>query len=92
MKSLQSLKSLKRAWFEGTKITDASMAGFRLMPGIEEIGIAYTEVTTEGFLELAGIRTLKKVGIKGCDNISVEGIRRFKAQLPDCEVETNLNV
>lgn len=92
MKSVQSLKSLRRAWFEGTKITDASMPGFRLMPNIREIGIAYTSVSTEGLMELVDIRTLKKVGIIGCDNISADGIRQFKARRPDCVVETNLNI
>lgn len=92
MKSIHSLNSLQRAWFEGTKITDASMAGFRLMPNIREIGIAFTEVTTEGLMALSDIRTLKKVGIKGCENITADGVRRFKARNPDCFVETNLNV
>jgi len=92
MKHIHSLKSLQRAWFEGTKITDASMAGFRLMPNIREIGIAYTPVTTEGLMTLVDIRSLKKVGAIGCENISADGIRRFKAQRPDCVVETNLNV
>lgn len=92
MKAIQSLKALKRLWFEGTAITDASMDGFRLMPNIEEIGLAYTAVTTNGLMKLADISTLKKVGAKGCENISAEGIRRFKARNPDCIVETNLNV
>ena len=92
MKHVQSLKSLRRAWFEGTKITDASMAGFRLMPNIQEIGIAFTEVSTDGLMELADIRNLTKVGVKGCNNITAEGIRRFKALQPNCLVETELNV
>ena len=92
MKHIQSLKSLRRAWFEGTKITDASMPGFRLMPNIAEIGIAFTEVSTTGLMELADIRTLKKVGAKGCQNITPDGIRRFNARQPNCFVETELNV
>lgn len=92
MKHIQSLKSLRRAWFEGTNITDASMAGFRLMPNIQEIGIAFTAVTTDGLMELADIRNLKKVGAKGCDNITADGIRRFMTLQPNCIVETELNV
>lgn len=92
MKAVHSLKSLRRGWFEGTKITDASMEGFRLMPNIQEIGIAFTQVTSEGLMRLGDIRTLKKVGIKGCDNITLDAIRRFKTQRPDVMVETDLNV
>lgn len=92
MKAIHSLKHLRRAWFEGTRITDASMEGFRFMPNIQEIGIAYTPVTNEGLMRLSDIRTLKKVGIKGCDQITLDGIRRFKAVRPDVFVETELNV
>ncbi len=88
VKNLQTLKRLERLWLEGTKVTDASMAGFRTMPNIAEIGIAYTTVTNEGLMELSGIRTLKKVGIRGCENITLAGARRFKNLNPDCFVDT----
>ncbi len=92
MKELQSLQHLKRFWFEGTKVTNASMAGFRTMPNIGEVGLAYTEVSSEGFMQLNGIRTLTKVGIRGCKNISVDAARSFKNQNPDCEVDTAMNL
>lgn len=89
---IQSIKSLKRVWLEGTKITDAGMEGFRQIPNIEEIGIAYTAVTNEGLMRLVDISSLKKVGVKGCDNISVETVRRFRNARPEVFIETNLNV
>jgi hypothetical protein len=77
---------------EGTQITDASMEGFRQLPSIGEIGIAYTAVTNEGLMRLVDISTLKKVGIKGCDNITADTVKRFRAQRPEVFVETHLNV
>lgn len=92
LKKLQSIKALKRVWLEGTQITDASMEGFRQLPSIAEIGVAYTAVTNEGLMRLVDISTLKKVGIKGCDNITAETVKRFRAQRPEVFVETHLNV
>jgi hypothetical protein len=89
---VQTIKTLKRVWLEKTQITDAGMEGFRQIPNIEEIGIAYTAVTDEGLLRLGDISSLKKVGIKGCENISIEAIRRFRTMRPECYIETNLNV
>lgn len=92
LKKIQSIKSLKRIWMEGTQITDASMEGFRIMPSIAEIGVAYTTVTNEGLMRLVDISTLRKVGIKGCDNITADAVKRFRAQRPEVVVETHLNV
>lgn len=92
MPKLQQLTYLDRFWMENTAVTDASMAGFRTMPHIAEIGIAYTEVTSEGLMQLSGIDSLRKVGIRGCKNISLEAARRFKAQNPEVVVETAMNL
>jgi hypothetical protein len=92
LKKIQSIKTMRRLWMEGTQITDASMEGFRQMPSIAEIGVAYTAVSNEGLMRLVDISTLKKVGIKGCDNITADAVKRFQAQRPEVLVETHLNL
>lgn len=89
---IQTIKTLKRVWMEGTKITDASMEGFRQIPNIAEIGIAYTGITNEGLMRLSDISSLRKVGIKGCEQITVDTIRRFQNLRPNVFIETNLNI
>ena len=92
LKEIQSLKLVDRLWLEGTQITDAGMDGFRKMPNLAELGIAYTAVTSDGLMKLDGIRTLKKVGIRGCNNITIDGARRFQNANPDCFVETAIEL
>jgi hypothetical protein len=69
-----------------TAVTDGGIKRLTALPSLEWLGLDYTAVTDEGLAALADIKRLKHLSLRGVDGVTARGLDRFRAALPDCEV------
>ena len=83
--SLGKIKTLTRIHSSGIKVTDADVKHLMSLPKFEELGLHLNLITDVGLETLSQIKTLNGVNVKG-SKVTAEGVKKFKAALPECVV------
>lgn len=65
--------------------SDEDLAYIKKIP-LRSITLSTTMVTDEGLLSLTDVKTLRKLKLDRCYNVTASGIRNLKAQMPNCKI------
>lgn len=83
---LSNLKSLTYLNLTHTKITDRALESISKFPTLRTLYLSNTKVTDRGILSLAKAPKLTSVFLKGCDQVSPDGMKKLK------ELKQNLRI
>ena len=67
-------------------ITDASVDVIKGMTQLEILDLGMTKVTDAGLAQLGGLKNLEMLVISSANNITDEGVAKFKEAVPGCQV------
>ena len=76
---------------EGTKISDAGLAHLLKLRFLDNVDLTDTAITDRGLATLSRMSSLKYIHIEGT-RVSLAGVRRLQAALPECEVVCDFDV
>jgi len=80
---LRKLSGLRRLWIEGSPTDDDGLARIGECEGLEEIVLQdLPNITDDGLLGLTSLRRLMRLGIWGCEQITLAGARELASALP----------
>ena len=84
---LPAIDKLTKLEFVSTDITDADLKDLARQTQLEEFILKYVfAVTDKGVAELAKLRNLKSLVIRGCPKVTTKAIETLQEQLPDCKI------
>ncbi len=80
------LTALETLDLRATQVTDAGLAKLQVLPKLQELKLGNTAITDQRFVSLQSIRSLKRVNVHNCPNISTKDLAELKKALPDCPI------
>jgi hypothetical protein len=88
VKQLSSLKGLQSLDLCNTAVTDSTLAELAGWPNLRSLELNGTAITNAGLEELVKSTrsALQYLSLSNCDRVTVDGIRRLKAALPECKI------
>ena len=69
-------------------VTDAALPAIAAMPQLAEFRLGSAQVTDQGLQALAASKSLKKLTLSGLKMVTEDGVKRLRAALPQCVIET----
>ena len=80
-------RNLVRLGLARTSITDAALRRLNRRP-LEELRLdSNTGITDAGLAELAGIPSIRRLYLRGSDNLTAAGVDAFRRAHPECSVD-----
>lgn len=88
IEALGRLNALRRLYQEGpSHVTDEGLCALVTSP-LEVLDlVGSVQITDRGLSELRLIRSLRWLGLTGCERLTGPGIAGLRAALPQCEIE-----
>jgi hypothetical protein len=80
---LRGLEILDLSW---TRVTDEGLRCVGDLRQLRRLPLFNTSVTDAGLRHLEGLGRLEHLDLRGCPNVTAEGVRRLREALPGCEV------
>jgi len=82
---LKGLPQLRQLLLGETNITDVGLADLKDLPKLERLYLAKTKVSDAGLEHVEGLPNLIYLELHGTE-VTVEGVQRFKAAKPKCDI------
>jgi hypothetical protein len=79
------IHSLEELYLHGTVITDRGLRHLSQLTNLKEVTLHVTRMTDDGITVVCGWKQLKKATL-GNPGVTVDGWRRLKAALPNCDI------
>jgi hypothetical protein len=82
---LSTLPELEELWLESQDAGDGAVNHLSQMRSMKKLTLYGLQITDEGLRQLSQLRQLEELGVEKT-NVTADGIRRIKAQLPKCQI------
>ena len=66
--------------------TDADLAGLCEPRYLESLDLSQTQITDDGLVRLAELKGISYLALRGCPDVTDEGVERLRKALPGCKV------
>jgi serine/threonine protein kinase len=87
-KDLKHLKSLNKLY--DLRLVQLGLHDFDadklLVSKLKYLDLSCNPITDKTVAKLASVKTLKRIDLTGCDNVTADGINQLQAKLPKCEI------
>lgn len=87
LKAIGALRALESLDLSGTQITNAGLDHLMSLGNLVRLNLAQTQVTDAGLPRLAALANLRRVVVLLGHELTLDGIRRTKQDMPDCLFE-----
>ena len=83
---LKGLKELRTLYLHRTQVTDTGLAHLKRLRELQTLDLGETQITDAGLAHLKGLKELQILGLRGCEQVTKEGLTDLRKALPNATI------